>query len=265
MSTVARGRHADIAEAAAITLAAWAAFCAIVLLRGEMGLSWDALNHHIYLGWTAAQNRFDLDVLPASYQTYQFPYLYWPVYALAAGNASGVGAGLALATLHVAAVPPLWLLARLCISEGGWWGVGLRAAAVVLAFVSGLVLTFFDSTANDLLASVPVLWAVVLSMGEAAPSRTRVMVAGLLGGLAVACKLSNGPLVLLLAFLWAVAPGTARVRAERLVAGCLAIGVGFVLSYGYWGWLLWRHFGNPFFPFLDASFEPVRAMLGWQP
>lgn len=56
---------------------AWIAFISIPLFLGEIGISWDALNHHIYLGWTAGRPRFDLDFLAASYQSYQFPYLYW--------------------------------------------------------------------------------------------------------------------------------------------------------------------------------------------
>ena len=40
---------------------AWIAFISIPLFLGEIGISWDALNHHIYLGWTAGRPRFDLD------------------------------------------------------------------------------------------------------------------------------------------------------------------------------------------------------------
>jgi hypothetical protein len=27
--------------------------------------------------------------------------------------------------------------------------------------------------------------------------------------------------------------------------------------------LLWRHFGNPMYPFYDPLFAPLRAWLGW--
>jgi hypothetical protein len=40
---------------------------------------------------------------------------------------------------------------------------------------------------------------------------------------------------------------------------------GFTICYGYWGWQLWTHFGNPIYPFYDAQFAPLRALLGWQP
>ena len=35
----------------------------------------------------------------------------------------------------------------------------------------------------------------------------------------------------------------------------MALLAGFVLSYGWWGWTLYREFGNPFFPFFNAIFQ----------
>ena len=69
-------------------LALSGALAATGIALGHIGLSWDALNHHIYLGWTAEQPRFDRDYLAALYQGYLFPYLYWPAYKLAVGGAS---------------------------------------------------------------------------------------------------------------------------------------------------------------------------------
>ena len=80
-----------------IFLLATVVFVSIPLSLGEIGISWDALNHHIYLGWTAEHPRFDKDFVAAGYQAYQFPYLYWPVYKLAAGGWSGAAAGVVLA------------------------------------------------------------------------------------------------------------------------------------------------------------------------
>jgi hypothetical protein len=259
-------------ELAAIVLAAWALLAVMPLARGELGISWDALNHQIYLGWTAAHPRFGLDVLPAQYQTYQYPYLYWPVYQLALGGASGAQAGLALASLQLLNVPPVWIIARHCIPAPGAFGAFMRFVAVSLAFLSGLVLSMLDSTSNDLLAAAPFLWAAALALGPATgggrgphAARRRIAISGLLGGISVACKLSNGPLVLLLPVLWALAPGRPRDRALAVLIGGLAVLAGFAVAYAPWGWQLWSHFGNPFFPLADNWFEPVRAWVGWRP
>ena len=251
---------------------AWIAFISIPLFLGEIGISWDALNHHIYLGWTAERPRFDLDFLAASYQSYQFPYLYWPVYKLSASGLSGAWSGVVLATLSWLAVPPVWMIARTCMPGYQWFDVFMRMLAVVLAFMSVLVLSLFDSTSNDLLAAIPFLWSFAWALETVDSDRPRklsarntVLLSGLFAGISVACKLSNGPLAILLPGLWMLSAPTLKTKVLNTVTGGVATVAGFLLAYGYWGWQLWIHFGNPVYPFYDPWFAPLRVLLGWQP
>lgn len=259
-------------EVGILLLVAWAAFVSVPLLLGGIGLSWDALNHHVYLGWIADQPRFDRDYLAASYQSFTYPYLYWPFFKLFESGMSGQWAGALLVSLNLVAVPPLWLLARVCVPEASWYGTAMRWLAVLLAFMSGVVLSLFDSTSNDLLAAIPLVWGVALALENwrferpvwLTPNRL-VVLSGVCAGASVALKLSNGPLALLMPVLWGLAPGTFAQRAGRIAAGSAATLAGFVVLYGPWGWQLWSHYGNPIYPFYDHWFVPVRAWLGWQP
>jgi hypothetical protein len=250
-----------------VVLAGTLALVAIPLSLGYMGLSWDAVNHHIYLGWTAEHARFDRDYLPAAYQSYQFPYPYWPVYKLALAGASGATAGVVLALVHATALPAVWLIAKYCIPGKDLFAVGMRAAGVLLAFMSGLVLSMFDTTANDLIAAIPLLWAYALALRPAASEASGALraaaLSGALAGVAVAFKLSNGFLVLALPVLWAWPAGGLSQRALRCVVGGLFVVAGFAVLYGYWGWQLWVHFGNPVYPLYDGWFAPARDALGW--
>ena len=258
-------------EGGLVCLVAWGVLMAIPLSLGELGLGWDALNHHIYLGWTAEQYRFDRDLLGAGYQSFQSPYLNWPVYKMAASGWTGVSAGMVLASLHLLAVWPVWMLARACGRGGAVFDVAMRFLAVVLALLSSVVLSAFGSTMNDLLAATPLVWAVALAMEPTtkptamAPAATRryVMLSGLCAGLAVALKLSNGPLAVLMPGLWLLCGREVRGRLGAMLTGGLGALAGFLLGYGYWGWLLWRYFGNPVFPFYDHWFAPLRGWLGW--
>ena len=108
------------AELVALLVVAWAAFVSIPLGLGSIGLSWDALNHHVYLGWIASEPRFDRDFLAASYQSFQYPYLYWPFYKLYQSGLSGRWVGVILVSLNLPAVPAVWLLARTCVPERSW-------------------------------------------------------------------------------------------------------------------------------------------------
>lgn len=243
------------------------AFVAIPIWLGRVGISWDAVNHHFYLGWTAEHPRFDKDYLAASYQAYQYPYLYWPVYKLAMLGTSGTVAGVVLALLHATAIPAAWLIARSCIPGEDLFAAGMRALAVLLAFLTAAVLSLFDATSNDLMAGIPLLWAYALALGPVAqpsvPALRFAVGSGVLAGMAVAFKLSNGPLALMLPILWLWAPGTLGARLGRCLLAGLAVLASCALFYGYWGWQLWTHFGNPIYPLYDGSFAALRELVGW--
>lgn len=253
-----------------VWLAGTLAFAAVPLYLGEIGLSWDALNHHIYLGWVAEHPRFDLDLAAAGNQAYQYPYLYWPVYRLAMAGASGVTAGVVLAALQALAVPPVWVVARWVCPGTTAMDVLLRLLAVVLAFLGGVTLSMLDSTSNDMVAAIPFLWAVALGTlaarsASAVSARRLTFASGLLAGVSVAFKLSNGPLALVLPFLWCLNAGHPREALRRVFLAGLAAVAACFLAYGAWGWQLWQHFGNPIYPFDDGRFEALRSALGWHP
>lgn len=244
---------------------------AIPLVQGQFGLIWDALNHHIYLGWTATQPRFDRDFLAAGWQSYQYPYLYWPAYKLAVAGASGVTAGVVLALLQSLAVPAVWLVAR-CLCPGERvQDIALRCLGVALAFTGGVTISLADTTSNDVLTGVPLVWAIALGLRAnqqdalAPRSGSRLLaLSGLCAGISVAFKLSNGPLALVLPALWASVPSGWQPAIRRIVMGGAATVLGFAAAYAPWGWTMWQQFGNPVYPFYDGSFESVRAWLGWQ-
>lgn len=257
-------------EGLLVCLLTVALFVSVPLALGELGLGSDALNHHFYLGWTAQQHRFDLDFVAAGYQAYTFPYLYWPLYQLAHAGWSGVEVGVALAALHALLVaPPVWLLARTCIPGATWFDLAMRVLGVALAFLTGVALSVLDATMNDLLAAAPLVWAVALALraiptagSDAGYVRWPVLFSGLCAGAAVAAKLSNGPLALLMPGLWWLCGRGWKPRVIAVALGSAATLLGFAGLYGYWGWLLWRYFGNPIFPFQDHWFEPLRRWAG---
>ncbi len=244
---------------------------AIPVVQGQASVIWDMLNHHIYLGWFAEHPRFEQDFFAAGWQSYQYPYLYWPAYKLAVAGLSGVAAGVVLALLQSLAVPPVWLVARSLCPGNRLEDIAMRWLGVALAFSGGVTLSLVDTTSNDLLAGVPLVWAIALGFmacddsGRAPRARLRLVVlSGLLAGLSVACKLSNGPLALVLPVVWVLGPGGARVVATRIVLGGMATVLGFVVAYAPWGWQLWQQFGNPVYAWYDPSFDALRSLLGWR-
>lgn len=259
-------------ELGALMVVAWALFAAIPLGAGGLGLGWDALNHHVYLGWIADRSRFDLDYLAASYQSFQYPFLYWPFYKLFQSGIDGRWAGVALVSINVLVLPALWLLARVCSPENSWYGATMRWLGVALALLTGVVLSLFDSTANDMLAAIPFVWGLALGVEPWDPQRPAWMtpsgcitLSGLCIGTAVAFKLSNGPLAVVMVLLWGLHGPSLTQRLANVARGCVGTLAGVALFYGYWGWQLWVHYGDPVYPFYDHWFAPLRMWVGWQP
>jgi hypothetical protein len=259
----------EVAIVLALTLLT---FCSIPLWQGGLGVGWDGLNHHFYLGWIAERPRFDRDFLAAASQSVQFPYLYWPAYRLSASGASGVQAGVVLAALQATIAVPALLLARACIPGRTLFDLGMRFIALVLALATSAILLLVNTTSNDVLAAIPMLWAMALAVAPRDPARPRwltdgraVLLSGLLAGVAVGCKLSNGPIAILLPGLWLLTGADWRERLGHAVRGGLATLLAFCLTYGYWGVLLWQTFGNPMYPMMESWFEPLRQLVGWQP
>lgn len=246
------------AELLLLTIAAAAAAAALPLDAGYFGWSWDALNHHIYLGLMAESPRFDRDVIAASYQSYQYPYLYWPVYRMSLLDAPGGVVGAGWAALQAALLlPPVWLMSLrvLPAREQALIATAERVTACALAFTSTIVVAGLETTASDLLAAVPLLWAFAVMAGEPSTDR-RAFTAAVLWGVSAAFKLSNAIfLPLLLLWWWLAGCGQPSLRRGCLIAAGAIVGFG--VMYAPWGWQLWKLTGNPFYPQFVPLFGPA--------
>jgi hypothetical protein len=227
------------------------------VLGGGMGLSWDAVNHQIYLGWIADRPRFDLDVWAAASQSFQYPYLYWPAYKLYASGAGPIETGIALAALQCTCVPAVWMLARVCVPEYSWFGTAMRAMAMAMAFASSVVLSMFNTTANDLLSAVPLIWAMAVASlnlvngTERSGGLGRPLLVGALCGVSVAFKLSNGPIAISVPLLLMFATDGRRSHLTVAATAYTAMLLGFGIAYARWGWELASRFGSPIFPLFN--------------
>lgn len=241
--------RARATELLLLTLLATAGAAALALSQGQLAWSWDALNHHIYLGLIAEHPRWDLDVIPASYQSYQYPYLYWPVYRLSQWDLPGPVLGAAWAGFQAAwLLPPLWVICLRLLPDQGSILIGAlwRTAACALGALSLVLLASLQTTANDALAAVPLLWAIAVGLQEE-PTDRQAFVAAALWGVSAAFKLSNGLFIFWLLLWWWV-PRRPHWPLRRGLALSLGAVAGFGIAYAPWGLQLWHVTGNPFYP-----------------
>jgi hypothetical protein len=256
---MSRRSNALVAELCLMTLLVAAVAAAMPLDAGYLAWSWDALNHHIYLGLVAeAPSRLQRDVIAAGSQSYQYPYLYWPIYRLSLLDSNGALVGAVWAAFQAALlVPPIWIISlRLLPTRNRpLIGVAERLVSCSFAFLSTIVLMGLETTSNDLLAAVPLLWAFAV-MAELPTTNIRAALAAGLWGVSAAFKLSNAIFVPLLLLWWWMPAGTSRVlptwRRGVAVGGGATLGFG--LTYAPWGWQLWQLTGNPAYPYLASLF-----------
>lgn len=250
------------------------AFLACIVVAGLRSLSlgkdanWDLRNYHWYNAWALLNGRLGFDVAPAQLQTYHNPLADLPFYGLAQALNDYPRAVAFLMGLYTAAAA-FFLLRMLVLlfpfdrhrANGAAW-VG---AAMLVGLTGAMGTATWGTTMNEWPSTALVIAALWLAVraaieGEAAHRRAFAL-GGLLVGLAAGMKLTYGTFAV--GFVAAaLAYGTRGERLRRAAVAGIATAIGFALAYGWWGWTLWTHFDNPFFPYFNATFrspwwEPV--------
>jgi hypothetical protein len=218
---------------------------------------WDAVNYHLYLGYSALNDRFALDFFAAGPPSYLNPYAFAPLYLMSAAGWSAIAIAVTLAAWHALA---LWLTYEIALVASALQHRGasppFALLAVVFAASNPVLLQALGATMSDLSTAVPVLagW-LCLSRAVRDGGLSKVAIAGLLCGVATALKLSNAVFAMAAVPALVFLPGPLASRVRAIALFCLVCAVAFALVSLPWSWQLWREFGNPLFPFLNEHFR----------
>jgi len=249
------------------TRARWAWPAVLVICVAGAGLgslvlrldaNWDLRNYHYYNAYAFLNGRLGWDVAPAQLQTYYNPLLDLPFYFLvnciasprAVAFAMGVPTGIA-AFFFLRILTILFPAGR--VADRFLW----IALSLAIGVTGAAGISVLGSTMNEWPPAMLLMcatWILVSSIADTGRASTRAMVlAGLLVGIAAGLKLTYGVFALaLVVALGSHGPARERLRGVAVLAGF--VGLGFVLSYGFWGAILQREFGNPFFPYFNSLF-----------
>ncbi|MBC7665800.1 MAG: hypothetical protein H7276_18760 [Caulobacter sp.] len=228
-------------------------------------VSWDVVNHHLYLPFSWVTGRFRTDLFAAGAQSYQNPLGYFPIYALVSLGLPAWIIGLLLSALHASVVWPLDRIARLFWPgdrEEDFW---CRALALAFGCIAPILLIHEGTTSSDPITALMILWAVALSLelsaARAAPSGNRrdAAIAGALLGLAAAVKLSNAVFVLALCLLWLMKWAFRQADLARVALFAAGLTLAFAIGAGPWMAWLQHDFGNPIFPLFNNVFHSPDA------
>ena len=248
---------------------AFLALIAWTIVAGK-DVSWDVINHQLYLPFLWLSGRHHTDLFGAGGQSYQNPLGYFPLYALVRSGLPAWVIGVSLGVLHALVVWPLDRIARLFWPTDAdphfWW----RALSLAFCCVAPVFLVHEGSTSTDPITGLMVIWAVALSLEAreaAAGDRGNLRRAGLAGallGLASAIKLSNSVFAVALCVIWLLKWVIGQVDVRRISMFATGILIAFAAGAGWWMWWLWEDFGNPIFPLYNnifkSPFAPAQAI-----
>jgi hypothetical protein len=220
-------------------------------------MAWDTLNYHLYLGFSALNDRFGQDYFPAGPLAYLNPYAYIPFYAMVR---AGLPALVICSIFAAAHSVILWLTFELgvavCPSKDGRTRVFAGICAVALAFMNPILMQEIGSCFADITTAELALGGWLLLAGVVrVPRIPPVICAGLILGAASALKLSNALSAVSAIAMLVMLPLGWRGRIRYGFLYGISLGVGFVVVAAPWSYRLARVFGNPMFPMFNNIFR----------
>ncbi len=243
-------------------------------------LNWDFINYHFYGAAALVDARLSQDYFAASIQSYLNPIAYVPHFLMVKAGWHSLWVSAILTLAQTANLLFIWIITKRIIPEKfkGDQIFSLLVISTALAFFSPLHLAELGGSFADITSATPMLAAVYLMMGVPGRSSFRnLLLIGFLFGIASGTKLTNGVFLVIAffvscGFIWQ-AEGL-RIAFKSAITLSIGALIGIVLTHGYWSYLLWEQFGNPFFPlfnvylsspdFLGASFQDRRFLgSGW--
>ena len=247
-------------EAGAVAIAAAALSILWTLALGP-DINYDFLAYHLYLGMHAGGDTLTGNYFPAGVSSYLLPYAHWPLSAMIAAAWPAKLVGAVWSTLQSTAALATWLVAYALFPARTVGDALLRILGTILGILSPLALAAIGSSHVDLITAIPVvvgLAIVLIRLDRVDAGFGWMLLAGACFGAATALKLTNATMALAAgAMMVSICVLRRDVGFATVLAFSLGGIAGAVLTYGYWGWLLWREFANPMFPFLDSLFVPT--------
>ena len=248
----------DGRESAWGVFAAAVAITAIWSMHAGKDLSWDLLHYHYYAAHAFFDARLERDFFAASAQGYLNPVGYLPFYWMVSSGWHSVAVSTLLAAAHAANIALLYALAqRLFVHHEARSRAILSLLAAALGSASAVFWATVGTSFLDPLLTVPMLGGVLLLAGEGEAGTTRrIACAGFLLGAAAALKYSNATFALAAAILALSQPDRGVVaRFRALLAYSAGGALGLTLLGGATFVRLYREYGNPVFPLLNAWFR----------
>jgi Glycosyltransferase family 87 len=151
-------------------------------------VNWDWRNYHAYDVWATINHRHDIDVVPAGFQTYFNPLIYYPIYLLRQ-SMSPLWTGLITGAVHGLNLVAIYSLTRALLGSAA--NAACLAASCLLAAFGPMTLSEVGTSFADIVLSLPIIAALILITSSDQKRPKFYILAGALIGASVGFKLTN--------------------------------------------------------------------------
>lgn len=232
-----------------------AIFSTLAAMRGP-DTNWDLRNYHLYNAYAALHGRLWFDIGVAQLQSYHQPLQDILAYLLRVALNDYPRIFNAIWSIpHGIAVYLSFRICLLFVPSVGRGRIAIAILAVAFGATGACTLPTLAGTMSEMIPTSLMLGGLLLLLTQitnsSEPSPRRMMVAGLLFGIALALKLVNGPYFVGLATAALIALPNKRLAGRFIIfAGFAALAVG-----GPWWVYIYIEMGNPIFPFFNGIFR----------
>src|SRR3954452_23829985 len=142
----------------AIVLGSLLAGAIYTLVMGE-DANWDWQNYHEYNVWSVLHGRYGIDVLPAGFQTWFNPAVYFPVYALRHMVPAPWGFVI-IGAVHGLNLALVYVLTRVLLQNSAT--AAALAASILIAACGPMTLSEVGTSFSDILTALPIVAGLIL-------------------------------------------------------------------------------------------------------
>lgn len=239
--------------------------CGIINIFCIYQTNWDFFSYHFYNGWAFLNHRYDTDLLPAMFRTYFNPLLDGILFlAIQKLNfhpfvflfITGAGYGLLFFCAY--------LLFDFVFIEKNLEKIFIVAILILLTVMSPIILLSMNFGANDIFLNTIGLFAFYVFIKNLFENNSLkrnifLMFSGFLIGSIIGLKYAQ---ITYSTGIFACIIFNYK-RIEKPIKTSLLIYfsmfLGFMLTGGWWMWLLWTKFHNPMFPYFNNIFHSPYA------
>lgn len=216
----------------------------------------DVAHYHLHNGWSLLNGRLDVDFAPADLHSFFNPahsaFAYWLTQVL-----PGRAVNALLSLPQALILPAIYFFTRkmVVLITGTAYVVPCLLLAIA-GFMAEPNLLLLSSLRNDAWSAAAFLVALVIMIrddGTLAAPKTLALCSFVIGACA-GIKLTNATYIVSFAILVLMLARSHQERFRAALACAVAGAAGLILLAGPWAYVMWREFGNPFFPMMSDLF-----------